>query len=181
MCRMQTDLNMNAHNNAYTIVSLVFFFTYAIGQPPATVLIRKIGPRIFLSFIVFAWGVVMIVSTYSAWSLLSSLTSLGRASVSSTHGRSWPSCVSSSVSSKLDSTLDVSTCSALGIHGTNSRSATPASILSEAWRLALGAFLPTGSSRWMACLAWTAGGGSSSYVPPVTLPHHSSSCFPTPA
>ncbi|KAJ9142830.1 MFS general substrate transporter [Coniochaeta hoffmannii] len=57
---MQTDLNMNAHNNAYTIVSLVFFFTYAIGQPPATVLIRKIGPRIFLSFIVFAWGVVMI-------------------------------------------------------------------------------------------------------------------------
>lgn len=60
---MQTDLNMNSHNNAYTIVSLVFFFTYAIGQPPATVLIRKIGPRIFLAGIVFAWGVVMIVST----------------------------------------------------------------------------------------------------------------------
>ena len=53
---------MNAINNAYTIVSLVFFFPYAIFQPPATVSIRKIGPRIFLTCIVFGWGVVMIVS-----------------------------------------------------------------------------------------------------------------------
>jgi hypothetical protein len=53
---------MNATNNAYTIVSLVFFFTYAVGQPPATVMIRKMGPRVFLSCIVFAWGAVMIVS-----------------------------------------------------------------------------------------------------------------------
>ncbi len=61
--RMQKELGMNSINNAYTIVSLVFFFPYAICQPPATVAIRKIGPRLFLSFIVFGWGVVMIVST----------------------------------------------------------------------------------------------------------------------
>ena len=60
---MQTELGMNQINNAYTIVSLVFFFPYALFQPPATVGIRKIGPRIFLTTIVFGWGVVMIVST----------------------------------------------------------------------------------------------------------------------
>jgi len=59
---MQKELNMNATNNAYTIVSVVFFLPYAIFQPPATVLIRNIGPRIFLASIVFFWGAVMIVS-----------------------------------------------------------------------------------------------------------------------
>lgn len=60
---MTTQLKMNAKNNAYTIVSLVFFLPYAIFQPPATVAIRKIGPRRFLAVIVFLWGAVMIVST----------------------------------------------------------------------------------------------------------------------
>lgn len=41
-------------------IALVFFITYVIFQPPATVLCRKIGPRIFLSFITTAWGVVMV-------------------------------------------------------------------------------------------------------------------------
>ena len=53
---------MNAKNNAYTIVSLVFFITYTIFQAPATILIRKIGPRLFLSAIVLFWGATMIVS-----------------------------------------------------------------------------------------------------------------------
>jgi len=57
---MQTELGMNAKNNAYTIVSLVFFLPYAIFQPPAIVLIREIGPRKFLSIIVLLWGAVMI-------------------------------------------------------------------------------------------------------------------------
>ncbi|KAH7333082.1 major facilitator superfamily domain-containing protein [Rhexocercosporidium sp. MPI-PUGE-AT-0058] len=57
---MQKELEMNAKNNAYTIVSVVFFLPYAIFQPPATVLIRNIGPRIFLATIVFFWGAVMI-------------------------------------------------------------------------------------------------------------------------
>jgi hypothetical protein len=58
---MQKELHMDAKNNAYTIVSLVFFLPYAIFQPPATVLIREIGPRKFLTCIVVLWGAVMIV------------------------------------------------------------------------------------------------------------------------
>lgn len=60
---MQKDLNMNAANNGYSITSLVFFITYTIFQIPATAIIRKIGPRIFISTIVLLWGAVMIVST----------------------------------------------------------------------------------------------------------------------
>ena len=43
-----------------SIITLVFFITYTLCQPPATVLCRKIGPRIFLSTITLMWGVVMI-------------------------------------------------------------------------------------------------------------------------
>ncbi|TVY41700.1 putative transporter [Lachnellula subtilissima] len=57
---MTKQLHMNDKNNAYTIVSLVFFLPYAIFQPPATVAIREIGPRKFLATIVFFWGAVMI-------------------------------------------------------------------------------------------------------------------------
>ncbi|KAI1616636.1 phthalate transporter [Exophiala viscosa] len=57
---MQTGLGMNAKNNAYTIVSLVFFISYTLFQVPAVVLIRTVGPRNFLTFIVLAWGAVMI-------------------------------------------------------------------------------------------------------------------------
>lgn len=60
---MQKELHMNAVNNAYTIVSIVFFITYTIFQAPAVVVIRKLGPRKFLASIVLLWGGVMIVST----------------------------------------------------------------------------------------------------------------------
>lgn len=52
---------MNASNNGYTIVSLVFFISYTIFQAPAVVFIRTIGPRNFLAGICLAWGAVMIV------------------------------------------------------------------------------------------------------------------------
>jgi hypothetical protein len=58
---MQGDLNMNASNNGYSIISLVFFITYTIFQIPATVIIRKVGPRLFIASIVLVWGAVMIV------------------------------------------------------------------------------------------------------------------------
>ncbi|KAE8454444.1 hypothetical protein EG329_000066 [Mollisiaceae sp. DMI_Dod_QoI] len=57
---MAAELDMNAKNNAYTIVSVVFFLPYAFFQPPATVLIREIGPRRFLAAIVLFWGATMI-------------------------------------------------------------------------------------------------------------------------
>ncbi|KAI2464711.1 major facilitator superfamily MFS-1 [Annulohypoxylon bovei var. microspora] len=44
----------------YSIVTLVFFITYIIFQPPSTIVIRKVGPRIFLPTIILAWGAVMI-------------------------------------------------------------------------------------------------------------------------
>lgn len=39
---------------------MVFFIPYIIFQPPSTVLIRKIGPRIHLAAITALWGAVMI-------------------------------------------------------------------------------------------------------------------------
>lgn len=44
----------------YSIISLVFFITYIIFQPPSTVLVRKIGPRIHLATITLLWGALMI-------------------------------------------------------------------------------------------------------------------------
>lgn len=44
----------------YSIITLVFFLTYVFLQPPATVVLRKVGPRIFLPSITLAWGATMI-------------------------------------------------------------------------------------------------------------------------
>ena len=44
----------------YSIIVLLFFLTYVLLQPPATVLLRKIGPRLFLPLITFLWGATMI-------------------------------------------------------------------------------------------------------------------------
>jgi len=45
----------------YSIIVLIFFITYVLLQPPATVVLRKVGPRIFLPSITLLWGVTMIV------------------------------------------------------------------------------------------------------------------------
>ncbi|KAL2256406.1 hypothetical protein VTK26DRAFT_1729 [Humicola hyalothermophila] len=44
----------------YNIISLVFFVTYVVFQPPSTVIVRKIGPRIHMSLITLLWGAVMV-------------------------------------------------------------------------------------------------------------------------
>lgn len=44
----------------YSIIVLVFFITYVALQPLATVVLRKIGPRIFLPTITLLWGATMI-------------------------------------------------------------------------------------------------------------------------
>lgn len=41
-------------------MTLLFFITYIIFQPPSTVIVRKIGPRIHLSVITLLWGATMI-------------------------------------------------------------------------------------------------------------------------
>lgn len=44
----------------YSIITLVFFLTYVLLQPPVTVILRKLGSRVFLPTIVLLWGVTMI-------------------------------------------------------------------------------------------------------------------------
>ncbi|KAK4032899.1 general substrate transporter [Parachaetomium inaequale] len=46
--------------NRYSIISLVFFVTYIVFQPPSTIIVRKIGPRVHLAVITIFWGSCMI-------------------------------------------------------------------------------------------------------------------------
>ena len=55
---MAVDLVLTG--SRYSIIVLVFFITYVILQPPATVVLRKVGPRIFLPCITLLWGATMI-------------------------------------------------------------------------------------------------------------------------
>ncbi|CAO2657903.1 Nn.00g071630.m01.CDS01 [Neocucurbitaria sp. VM-36] len=60
---MTAELKLNKLEGTishYSIVTIVFFATYVVFQPPATVIVRYLGPRNFLSAIVVAWGAVMI-------------------------------------------------------------------------------------------------------------------------
>lgn len=56
---MHTDLATDV-GYRYSIATLVFFVTYTIFQPPATIVTRKLGPRNFLPAICVAWGAVMV-------------------------------------------------------------------------------------------------------------------------
>lgn len=56
------------------IATLVFFATYTIFQPGATILTRKIGPKIFLGGICTAWGAVIIgMGCVTTWTQLTAL------------------------------------------------------------------------------------------------------------
>lgn len=61
---MSKDLEFGTPGiDRYGVITLIFFIPYVICQPPATVIMRKIGPRIFLAAITFLWGGIMIVSS----------------------------------------------------------------------------------------------------------------------
>lgn len=64
--RMSEDLNLIG--DRYSLIILVFFIPYVLFQPPATVAIRKLGPRHFLAAITVHWGASMIV----CWQLFQS-------------------------------------------------------------------------------------------------------------
>lgn len=55
---MLKDLNMDSYR--YSLIVLMFFVTYIIFQPPSMVLLRKFGPRTFMTTIVACWGILMI-------------------------------------------------------------------------------------------------------------------------
>jgi len=49
--------------NRYSLIVLIFFIPYVLFQPPATVVLRKIRPRRFLTAMTLLWGGCMIVRT----------------------------------------------------------------------------------------------------------------------
>ena len=55
---LSSDLKL--HGTQYSIIVLAFFPTYVIVQPITTALCRFVGPRPFLSGIVFVWGLMVI-------------------------------------------------------------------------------------------------------------------------
>jgi len=55
---MGVDLKLKGAQ--YSIITLIFFISYVILQPPATVVMRKVGPRTFLPIITMLWGATMI-------------------------------------------------------------------------------------------------------------------------
>lgn len=61
-------------NNRYTIIVLVFFPTYVLFQPIATVLTRKLGPRPFLAGITVGFGLVVLGFGFvQNWTVLTGL------------------------------------------------------------------------------------------------------------
>ncbi|CAM6123429.1 unnamed protein product [Calypogeia fissa] len=56
---MLKDLKLTIHDR-YSLITWIFFVPYVLFQPPVTVVIRKIGPRTFLSVIVVCWGATMV-------------------------------------------------------------------------------------------------------------------------
>jgi len=56
---MRVDLELGI-SYRYSLITLVFFVTYVIFQPPLTYLCRKIGPPIFLPGLCLLWGCIII-------------------------------------------------------------------------------------------------------------------------
>ncbi|KIY63727.1 MFS general substrate transporter [Cylindrobasidium torrendii FP15055 ss-10] len=50
--------NIGITDNQYLIALTVFFFPYALFEPASNVLLRKLRPSIWLSLMIFFWGVV---------------------------------------------------------------------------------------------------------------------------
>ncbi|CAL1695329.1 unnamed protein product [Somion occarium] len=54
---MQDDLHMT--DRQYLIALTVFFFPYALFEPPSNVALKKLRPARWLSFIMLVWGIAM--------------------------------------------------------------------------------------------------------------------------
>ncbi|KAF2214999.1 hypothetical protein CERZMDRAFT_95371 [Cercospora zeae-maydis SCOH1-5] len=66
------DIDLKLIGFRYSTIVLVFFITYILLQPPATVVIRKVGPQIFLPLITLLWGITMIMFAFVVqwWQLI---------------------------------------------------------------------------------------------------------------
>lgn len=59
---MSTDLVMTGSRDS--VVVLLFFIPYVLFQPPSTTVLRKVGPRLFLSLTTLVWGLATIASGF---------------------------------------------------------------------------------------------------------------------
>lgn len=70
---MRTDLQLSV-SFRYSLITLTFFITYVIFQPPLTYLCRKIGPPIFLPALCLLWGCIIIGFGFAnSWTTLVAL------------------------------------------------------------------------------------------------------------
>ncbi|KAF1985521.1 MFS general substrate transporter [Aulographum hederae CBS 113979] len=70
---MKLDLGLGI-GYRYSIITLVFFITYIVFQPPSTVIVRRLGPRIHLGTITVVWGGIMIgMGFVKSWQTLAGL------------------------------------------------------------------------------------------------------------
>ena len=51
---LEADLNMK--DNAYNVALFTFFITYILFEWPSTILLKKIAPSTWLSFLMVSWG-----------------------------------------------------------------------------------------------------------------------------
>lgn len=73
---MTKDLHLGI-NSRYSITLLAFFGPYILLQYPAAAIVRKCGPRLYLSSIVAAWGIVMLCFGFAQdWKVLVALRAL---------------------------------------------------------------------------------------------------------
>jgi prolipoprotein diacylglyceryltransferase len=55
---MEIDLHMT--DSQYLIALTIFYFSYAIFEVPSNVFLKRLRPSIWLSLLMFLWGVVMV-------------------------------------------------------------------------------------------------------------------------
>jgi len=55
---MSVDLGLGI-GARYSLITCIFFISYVLLQPPATVILRKVGPAKFLPTITVLWGMTM--------------------------------------------------------------------------------------------------------------------------
>lgn len=56
---LETDLRLDI-GARYSLALLVFFIGYAIFELPSNFIIRKVGARLWMSFLIIAWGAVVL-------------------------------------------------------------------------------------------------------------------------
>jgi hypothetical protein len=56
---MDADLKL-VGNNSYSIALLVFFISYFLFELPSNIVLRYVGPPIWLSFLATGWGITML-------------------------------------------------------------------------------------------------------------------------